>query len=75
MKQNKTCPSCSPDPVALVRNVCPLSTGVLQVVFVEPIYHYYMPNIISDANVSMYADDHQGIIAKETTKCGEDTDG
>ena len=30
-----------------------------------------MPNIISDANVSMYADDHQVFVANETTKSVE----
>ena len=29
------------------------------------------PNIISDANVSMYADDHQVFVANETTKSVE----
>ena len=30
-----------------------------------------MPNIISDPNVSMYADDHQVFVANETTKSVE----
>ena len=32
---------------------------------------YHMPNIISDANVSMYADDHQVYVAQETRKSVE----
>ena len=30
-----------------------------------------MPNILSDANVSMYVDDHQVFVAKETRKSVE----
>ena len=32
------------------------------------IFQNDMPNIISDANVSMYADDHQVFVAKKTMK-------
>ena len=32
------------------------------------IFQNDMPNIISDANFSMYADDHQVFVANETTK-------
>ena len=32
------------------------------------IFQNDMPNIISDANSSMYADDHQVFVANETTK-------
>lgn len=35
------------------------------------IFQNDMPNIISDANVSMYADDQQVFVAKETTKSVE----
>ena len=35
------------------------------------IFQNDMPNVISDANVSMYADDHQVFVAKETTKSVE----
>ena len=35
------------------------------------IFQNDMPNIISDANVSMYADDHQVFVANETTKSVE----
>ena len=35
------------------------------------IFQNDIPNIISDANVSMYADDHQVFVAKETTKSVE----
>ena len=36
------------------------------------IFQNDMPNIISDANVSMYADDHQVFVANETTKSMEE---
>ena len=35
------------------------------------IFQNDMPNIISDANVLMYADDYQVYVAKETTKSVE----
>ena len=35
------------------------------------IFQNNMPNIISDANVSMYADDHQVFVAGETVKSME----
>ena len=35
------------------------------------IFQNDMPNITSDANVSMYADDHHVFVAKETTKSVE----